>query len=98
MGWPWSCQVQFNTEIYINPPGIYQVYYTVFQSSLQCRFFSYIPDIYVQKEGDLTDKEKIEINNLNSELVHKLKAQDTAFSTGDKILSMLVSLNSLNIP
>ncbi|KAI8797441.1 pyridoxal-dependent decarboxylase domain-containing protein 2 isoform X1 [Biomphalaria glabrata] len=43
---------------------------------------SYIPDIYVQKEGDLTDKEKIEINNLNSELVHKLKAQDTAFSTG----------------
>ncbi|KAH9513123.1 Pyridoxal-dependent decarboxylase domain-containing protein 1 [Bulinus truncatus] len=43
---------------------------------------SYIPDIYVEKAGDLTDKEKIEINNLNSELVHKLKAQDTAFSTG----------------
>ncbi|CAL1526299.1 unnamed protein product [Lymnaea stagnalis] len=43
---------------------------------------SYIPEAFVNKLGDLTDKEKIEINNLNSELVHKLKAQDTAFSTG----------------
>lgn len=43
---------------------------------------SYIPELHCGKEGDLTDKDKIEINNLNSELVHKLKAQDTAFSTG----------------
>ncbi|BFZ03500.1 hypothetical protein BsWGS_06539 [Bradybaena similaris] len=43
---------------------------------------SYIPEMYVNKQGDFTDKEKIEINNLNAELVHRLKAQDTAFSTG----------------
>ncbi|CAG5129322.1 unnamed protein product, partial [Candidula unifasciata] len=43
---------------------------------------SYIPEMYVNNQGDFTDKEKIEINNLNAELVHRLKAQDTAFSTG----------------
>ncbi|CAG5122534.1 unnamed protein product, partial [Candidula unifasciata] len=43
---------------------------------------SYIPQMYLDRLRELTDKEKIDINNLNSELVHKLKAQDTAFSAG----------------
>jgi hypothetical protein len=38
--------------------------------------------VYADRQGELTDKEKIDINNLNSELVHKLKTQDTAFSAG----------------
>lgn len=52
---------------------------------------SYVPDLYVNKQGELTDRERIEINNLNAELVHKLKAQDTAFSTG-KCLTLLCAV------
>lgn len=52
---------------------------------------SYIPEMYVNQEGELTDKAKIDINNLNAELVHKLKAQDTAFSTGESSFSSAVS-------
>ncbi|ESO89261.1 hypothetical protein LOTGIDRAFT_52276, partial [Lottia gigantea] len=40
----------------------------------------YIPDHWLNKEE--TDRAKVDISNINSELVHKLKSMDTAFSTG----------------
>ncbi|XP_067673201.1 putative pyridoxal-dependent decarboxylase domain-containing protein 2 [Haliotis asinina] len=42
----------------------------------------FIPEVWINKMGDLPENGKNEVNNLNSELVHKLKAMDTAFSTG----------------
>lgn len=48
--------------------------------------------MYADKQGELTDKEKIEVNNLNSELVHKLKTQDTAFSAGMWLKSREIKL------
>ncbi|XP_041362368.1 putative pyridoxal-dependent decarboxylase domain-containing protein 2 [Gigantopelta aegis] len=42
----------------------------------------YIPDMWVSQTDSLPDQGKIDINNFNSEIVHRLKAMDTAFSTG----------------
>ncbi|KAK7492827.1 hypothetical protein BaRGS_00015965 [Batillaria attramentaria] len=42
---------------------------------------SYIPDVYLGRD-DLEERDQININNLNAEVVHQLKAKDTAFSIG----------------
>ena len=42
---------------------------------------SYIPDMYLGKE-DLREEDQTSINNLNAEVLHQLKAKDTAFSMG----------------
>ena len=42
---------------------------------------SYIPEQHMA-DGDLDQQIKQEVNSLNNELVQKLKAQDTAFSSG----------------
>jgi hypothetical protein len=46
-------------------------------------YFRYIPSAYVKEGLDLSDEiAKKEVNNLNIELVHKLKDTDSAFSLG----------------
>lgn len=42
---------------------------------------SYVPDMYIGKE-DVDDREVESINILNAEIIHRLKANDTAFSMG----------------
>ncbi|KAK7113608.1 hypothetical protein V1264_012864 [Littorina saxatilis] len=42
---------------------------------------SYVPDVYVGRD-DLGPADLIQINSLNAEVLHRLKAQDTAFSMG----------------
>ena len=46
---------------------------------------SYIPDMYLGKE-DLSEEDQTSINNLNAEVLHQLKAKDTAFSMGTLML------------
>ena len=49
----------------------------------------YIPDVWANQTDSLPDQGKIEINNFNSEIVHRLKAMDTAFSTGRLLFSFV---------
>ena len=44
-------------------------------------YFRYIPEEWRDADS-LSDKAKREINNINIELVHRLKSTDTAFSLG----------------
>ncbi|XP_005110945.1 putative pyridoxal-dependent decarboxylase domain-containing protein 2 [Aplysia californica] len=50
---------------------------------------SYIPEPYASQGDEVPESAKTEVNNLNAELVHKLKAQDTAFSTGHSAEGMV---------
>ena len=43
--------------------------------------FSYIPDMYLGKQ-ELADREQGAVDSLNAEVLHQLKAKDTAFSMG----------------
>ena len=45
--------------------------------------FRYIPGALIDKLEDLSEESKNDINALNIELVHKLKATDGAFSLGE---------------
>ncbi|GFS50973.1 pyridoxal-dependent decarboxylase domain-containing protein 1 [Trichonephila inaurata madagascariensis] len=49
----------------------------------------YIPEFWVDRLNELTDTGKADINLLNSELVAKLKASDSAFSLGEADDGML---------
>ncbi|XP_042910971.1 pyridoxal-dependent decarboxylase domain-containing protein 1 isoform X2 [Parasteatoda tepidariorum] len=49
----------------------------------------YIPDFWAERLNELTDTGKADINQLNTELVSKLKATDSAFSLGEADDGML---------
>jgi len=44
--------------------------------------FRYIPSDWLDQLNELPDKGKAEVNKINAELVHQLKANDSAFSLG----------------
>jgi len=54
----------------------------MFESLFLFLSFRYVPTEYLGCVDNLTEQQCQDISNVNAELVHKLKATDSAFSLG----------------